>query len=199
MVNGVTLDETYITDAAVPYELLSECYEHFEDLPYMVHYESGQFFGDVEIQVLDAGGEVLELEQLYETRFLDNCDERILGMMEEFIPVFMEKYVFFSSDLHGLSRMYYSELYPYVLPDSILSIRLRQAFEGFGYVTPRALKVLSIHTNLVSDLGNDRYLADVIYSTEITGQGDPVVTQEHVRVVICELNGKLQAEALFVE
>lgn len=199
VVNGVTLDGSYITEDAVPYQYLTECYEHYENLPYMVHYESGQYYGDVEIRVLNGEGKEVKPEDLREEVFLDNCEDELRARMEEFIPALLEKYVFFSSDLHGRSMLYYADLYHYVVPGSMLSIRLQQAFEGLGYERPRDLKFLGAQINLLTGLGDGKYLADVTYQTEITGKEDTVTTEEHVRIVICEQKGKLQAEALFIQ
>ncbi len=199
VVNGVTLDASYITEDAVPYQYLTECYEHYENLPHMLRYESGQYFGDVEIQVLDGEGKAVAPEDMREEYFLDNCGEELRARAEEMIPAFIENYVFFSSDLHEKSVVYYSQLYPYVVPGSMLSIRLQQAFEGLGFERPRDLKILDVQINLLTDLGNGKYLADVTYQTEITGKEDTVITEEHIRIVLCETGGMLKAEALFVQ
>ncbi len=199
VVNGVTLNRSYIIDKAVPYEYLSECYEHFDGLPYMVSYESGSWLGEVEIQVLNADGDPVAVEDLREELFLDNCGEELRARVEKFVPEFVERYIFFSSDMNGETEHHYAALFPYVVTGSPLSVRLQQAYEGFGFVTPTDLKFLGSQINLVTELEEGKYLVDVTYQTEITGEKEPVVTEEHVRIIVVDQKGSLKAEMLFVE
>ena len=197
-VNGVTLGKEYIVERDIPYEMLAECYEHFDGLPHMVRYESGSWLGDAEVEVLNAAGEVQSEDQLRESVYLDNCPEHIRQMAEVFMPEFIDAYVVFTANLYGASYNNFMQLRNYVLGESDLHIRMRQAIESFGYTTTHEAEVVSMQINALTELGDDRYLADVSYSTRITGSSDPVVTDEHIRVVLYEHKDYLLAEALYV-
>ena len=197
-VNGVTLGSEYIVERDIPYELLAECYERFEGLPHMVRYESGNWLGDAEVEVLNAAGVVQREDQLTESVYLDNCPEEIRELADAFMPVFIDAYVVFTANLYGASYNNFMQLKTYVLNESDLHIRMRQAIESFGYTTTHEAEVVSMNINALTSLGDDRYLADVSYSTRITGSADPVVTDEHIRIVLYEHKGYLLADALYV-
>ena len=196
-VNGVRLGQEYVTEADIPFETLADFYERYEGLPTLSHYESGLYLDDVEIQVRDPEGHVLSPEEMTETYYLDNCGDHIRELADEFIPRFLQLYVNFTANLYNSYTYNFFNLRPLVLTESQLHVRMRQAAEGFGYTTTKNVEILSMETRVVTRLSEDRYLADISYSTEITGYADPVVIEDHIYLVMYEHKDYLLAEALY--
>lgn len=195
------LGEDCIVEKGIPYETLADYYESFPDLPTLVRYESVPFVGEGQLHILDRSGRPVGEKELNEAAFLDRCPEEIREQTEAFVPEFIELYVYFSSDLNGSAHYYFDQLRPYILQDSELFVRLRQAFEGMGYnLKLRAVSLESVELLRVIPLGQGRYLADARYSTLITSRGsDPVETDDHVLLVLVEEDGKLLADALYFQ
>lgn len=186
-----------VVEDGIPYAALEECYLHYEDLPTMVRYESGPFVGELALRVCDETGTELAPEELTEAAFLDRCAPEIQERADAFVPEFIPLYVLFSADIRNSFHYYYNQLTPMVVPGSQLAIRMRQAFEGFGYSGTRSAELLSTKINRVTDLGEGRYLVDVSYSTQIRGQGDTYVVDDHVLLVLIDFDGTLLADALY--
>ena len=195
------LGKDCIAEKDIPYKLLSDYYESFPKLPTLVRYESVPFVGQARLRVLDRTGEEVPPDQLTEETFLDRCPEAIREKAEQFVPEFTRLYVFFSSDINNSASFYFDQLRPYILKDSELYVRLRQAFEGLGYnLQIRSVSLESVELNMVIPLGQDRYLADVNYTTRIETRGnDPTETKDHVLLVLAEEEGELLAEALYFQ
>ena len=196
-VNGVTLGREYITEENIPFETLADFYDRYEDLPTMVHYRSGLYLDEAEVQVTDPSGHVLSPDEMTETYYLDNCGAHIRELADEFIPRFLQLYVNFTANLYNSYSYNFANLRPLVLSESQLNLRMRQAAEGFGYTTTKKAEILSMDTLVVTRLSADRYLADITYVTEITGHADPVVIEDHIYLVMYEHKDYLLAEALY--
>ena len=186
-----------IVESGIPYQALEECYLHYENLPTMVRYEGGPFLGDVKLRICDPGGRELSEEELTESVFLDNCPaaerEAVVAFVDEFLPL----YVFYSADVNRSAIHYYTQVYALSVPGSELRTRLSQALGSFGYSNTKALTIQSVDWNAVTDFGGGRYLADVSYTSDITGLHGQVSSTDHVRIVILFYDGRLLADALY--
>ena len=191
------LDKRCITEDKIPYAALEECYLHYEGLPTMVRYETPLFVGDPALRVQDAEGKELTEEELNEDAFLDRCSPEIREKAEEFVPKFIDLYVLYSADIKESYQYYYFQLRPLVQPDSQLYVRLRMAFEGLGYTATKSVSLDQVEINRLTDLGQDRYLADVSYATTVTGSDGPIPMQDHVLLVLIDNDGTLLADALY--
>ncbi len=191
------LDKRCITEDKIPYAALEECYLHYEGLPTMVRYETPLFVGEPTLRVQDAQGKELSPEELNEDAFLDRCSQEIREKAEEFVPKFIDLYVLYSADIKESYQYYYFQLRPLVQPDSQLYVRLRMAFEGLGYTATKSVSLDSVEINRLTDLGQDRYLADVSYATTVTGSEGPIPMEDHVLLVLVDNDGTLLADALY--
>ncbi len=190
-----------IVEKDIPYAILADYYESFPELPTMVRYETVPLVGEGKLRILDRDGHEVSADQLSEEAFLDRCPEEIREKAEAFVPEFIELYVYFSSDLNSSAHYYFDQLRPYILQDSELFVRLRQAFEGLGYnLQIRTVSLESVELNRIIPLEKDRYLVDLNYITVIGTRGnDPVETNDHVLLVLVDEDGKLLADALYFQ
>ncbi|MBR5094009.1 MAG: hypothetical protein IK095_02835 [Oscillospiraceae bacterium] len=186
-----------IVEEGIPYALLSSCYDHYEDLPYLVRYEAGPYVGEPALRVLDPSGAAVPAEERTEERFLDNCDPTVRAQAEAFIPEFIELYVLYSADVDHNAMAYYGRVRQLAVPNSQLMQRIDQAVGSFGYTNTRALTIESIQILSVTDLGQGRYLANVGYDSQITGLYRTVTTHDDVQIVLLDTGNGLLADALY--
>ena len=186
-----------IVERDIHYAALEQYYSSYEGLPAMVRYESIPFVGEPQLRICDEKGTELSQEQLNEDYYLDRCPEEIRSRVDEFVPRFVDLYVLFSADIESSAILYYGMLKQMVLPDSPLSTRMHQAFEGFGYSATNAVELQSTEVNRITALGEGRYLVDVSYSTLVTGQDGPVPVNDRIQLVLMDVDGKLLADALY--
>lgn len=188
-----------VAEDQIPFALLTECYLHYEDLPTMVRYETPPFVGDVPLRVFDGQGREVPAEQLTEEAFLDSCPEEVRQQVDAFVPDFLHLYVLFSADIKDSARFYYNQLNPMVQPGSQLAQRMKLAFEGFGYSATKDVSLETVTINRVTDLGAGLYLADISYTTLVTGHQGAVPVNDHILLVLRTVNGKLLADALYYQ
>lgn len=194
-VNGVELDESYITDSAVQYETLSGFYEHYDNLPMLVHYESGKYIGDAEVVIKDGKGNEVSQDKLNEAYYLDNCDPAKAEKISEFADEFVDRYVFFCANTNQNEYGNYDYLAQIVKPESPLLDRMYNAFWSFGYTTVYSCDIVSRNINLISDLG-DCYLVDYSYATDTVSAGGSAREELNIRFTVSENDGTYLAEAL---
>lgn len=195
-VNGQRLDESYITDEEVKYETLSGFYEHYDNIPTLVSYESGKFIGDAQVTIKDADGSEVAEENLNEAYYLNNCHEDTASRISDFADDFIDRYVFFCANTNKNEYANYDYLLGLVKPDSPLQDRMYNAFWAFGYTTVYSCDIVSRNINLISDLG-DYYLVDYSYTTETVSNGGSALEDSNVRFLISDNDGTLLAEAIY--
>ena len=196
------LGPEWIRESDVGYASFAAAAEDFEGLPSLVRYETPPFLGEPALHVYNEQGQELPLEQLREEVFLDRCPEELRAQIEEFLPGFLDLYVRFSADIKDSAYYYYSRLSPMVVqPDSPLFLRMRAAFEGFGYSGARGAELQSVTLHYVADLGGGRYAANLSYVTLITGySGAYPPMEDELRILLIlrhTEDGQLLAEALY--
>ena len=199
-VDDQLLDRSCIRESGIAYEALSLCEEDYPLLPTMVRYETPPFLVDAAVRVLNEKGEEVSAEQMTEEFFLDRCPEETREQIEGFLPEFMSLYIQFSADINDSAPYYYNQLSPMVVPGSVLSVRMKQADEGFGYSGTRHVELISVETDQVMSMGGGRYAVDLRYTEEITGSDrevGPVQKERHILLVLVLADGQPQAEALY--
>lgn len=196
VLNGVTLDKSYISRTDGEYEILSQCYERYPSLPRLCVYEAGPYLGEAELRILDGQGKPVSEDALTETCFLDNCDEDTKDALSQFCGEYLRRYVLFGSNANGAYAENYHNLMQLISPDSELAGRIGHVM-GLIYANTLSCEISSVTMNLCTFLGDSRYLADITYSTETVGLAGPVIEENNIRLVITEDGGTLKAEAMF--
>ena len=199
---GRLLGPEWIRETDVGYASFAAAAEDFEDLPSLVRYETPPFLGESALRFYNEQGKELSPEDLREEVFLDRCPQDVRAQIEEFLPGFLDLYIHFSADIKDSAYYYYSRLSPMVVqPESPLFLRMRAAFEGFGYSGARGAELQSVTLHHVTDLGGGRYAANLNYVTLITGHSsafDPVEDELHILLILRQADdGQLLAEALY--
>ena len=176
---------------------LEECYLHYDNLPRLIRYSGGPFLEMPELTILDPDGVRHSPEELTEELFLDNCRGEARERVEDFIPGFVTLYGYYSADVNGSAMAYYGRVRRLTVPDSQLWDRINHAVGSFGWSNTKALQFEDIQIRLVTDLGENRYLALVSYDTLITGLHGAVPSHDDVQIILVDLDGTLLADALY--
>lgn len=197
VVNGVELGGEHIRTRDREFVCLSQCYEDYENLPYLQEYDSGSYLGEAEFKVKTPSGSLIDPAEADEALFLNNCPEADRQRVSVFSVELISKYVTFCADVGGNSGWNYSQLEPLVDHRGPFYSRIRKAFGSFGYSNTRSCEILDMTVNICSDLGEGRYFVDASYVTEILGNSSPVKVDNNVRIILTETNGVLLAQALY--
>ncbi len=199
VINGVTLDSSYVTKTeSVPYELFEEFYKKYE-LPEFkkLTYEAGPFLGQFEMQVTDPEGNPFVLDENTDINsFADNCTGEEVNELTEFANTFIEWYVIFTGCANDTAYANYLNLSRYIVPGSDLDERLKGALDGLQYAQSRGDTVAGITVHHFVNMGNDQYLVDLTYLVDTTGLAGVVQTTTNAKLVINRTKHGLKVESI---
>lgn len=192
---GSRLDESFIVDDSIEYELLKEFYEDFE-LPHMVTYRVDGYFGSGGFTVKDTDGNTLNDSQLNEAYYIDNCSDGERAALDEFITPYINAYVTYTSGANHLSGINYHNLVEHIVPDSELHFRVEQAIGGLGYASSKGDEIKAITVNSYTKLGGGYYLCDVTYDVATIGQDGLHEYPNYTKILIVDNGSRLLAAAM---
>lgn len=183
--NGFVLNEKYVVDDGVEYELLKEFYEDFE-LPHLVSYHADGFIGEAEVTVRDGAGNEIDDSQLSEEFFTDNCSDSKKGQLDEFINRYIAAYVTFTSGANHMTTINYHNVDAMIVPGSELHERVLNAVGGLGFASSHGDEIKKITVNRYMDLGGGMYLCDVTYDVATYGQDGLHEYPNNTKIIITE-------------
>lgn len=193
--NGTVLDEKYIADDSVEYDLFREFYEDF-DLPHMVKYHADGFIGDGKVTVRDASGNEVDGAELSEDHFTDNCSDAEKAALDEFLVPYINAYVTYTSGANHLSGINYHNLVAMVVPESELHFRIEQAIGGLGFASSHGDEIKGITVNRYTNVGGGMYLCDVTYDVATLGQDGLHEYPNYTKILIVNTGSGLLATAM---
>jgi len=196
LVGSVTLNETYITQQNVPYEVLEPFYGKF-DLPVQVAYTVPALLGETEIQITDENGAAVSSSADGQwNSALENCTEAEEERLREVLQEFITRYVAFAGSKAGTERANFSNLTRYLVPNGELVRRFRSALDGLSYGQSRGNELSGWEKNLFTRIDDTHFFCDVTYRLAVTGTKGTVDTEENLKIILTETNGRLLVEAL---
>lgn len=193
-VNGVALDESYIVDTEEErYDILEDYYDQYS-LPVIVRhtYEAGPFLNDEFVmEVTDRQGNPFVTDESYDVYApIHNVAEEQQEKLDAFLAEFLDRYVEFAGCSNKSLNLNFHRLVGYIVPDSSLVTRLREAMDGMQYAQSRGDEITDIQVNHYVQLADGAYLCDATYKVETIGNEGKVETTTNVRIVILENEGK---------
>ena len=196
--NGSDPGDEYVADRKTQYSTLSSCYEYYDDLPYLNHFESGRYIGDADLRIFDPSGKEVSGDELSESVYLNNCSPDMEKQLKDFSDEVIRRYVQLCANIDGNEIGNYIHIKEIIVPGSQLHDRMRISLYALGYSSVRSCDITSSTMKICSDLGNGKYFTDLNYVTEIVGLDGPVSTEQNIQFVISydSLN-QLKAEAMF--
>lgn len=196
-VNGTALDESYITETGIRYTSIAEYYDEFEDLPYMVTYQTPAVWGAQEWVVTDTEGNVVTIDENTDMEtFLDTCTQEEINQVQTFATDFIDQYMIFISCSNEVRKQEYKELIDYIVDDTALEDRMYDAMDGLQWVTRQNAELISMTVNSCIRLGEGRYLCDLTYvseTTKFTGRSEDVT---NTKIILVVSGKKLLAESM---
>ena len=195
-VNGNVLDESYITASGIEYTALEEFYDDY-DLPTMVTYTAGNFLGNVQMEALDASGNVVAItEDTDMNSLLPSCEQKVADELTTFTKSFLNAYVVFTSSSTGSISYNYVQVMRHLVPEGELAKRLLTAIDGLRYAQSWSDTIQDIQINQLLDLGDGRYLCDVTYIIESYVKIGRIQTENLLKLIIVETESGPRVEAM---
>lgn len=199
-VNGVTLDQSYIISTETEkFDVLEDYYEDY-DLPvFTLHtYQAGPFLKqEFTMEVTDAAGNPFVYDESFDKyALIHNLDENETKTLDAFLEEFLDVYVLFAGCANDDRYTNYGKVTQYVVPDSNLAKRMREALDGMMYAQSRGDEVDSILVNHYVRLSEGVYLCDVTYKVNTTGNEGVVQTTTNCHMILVETGGKLLVESM---
>lgn len=195
LVNGVALDESYIVETGIQYELLKDYYEDF-DLPYIVTYTAGPILGEPEAVITSPAGQVVTIDENTDwNTFIETCTEDQITDVKAFVEEYLDSYVAFTSSKDDAYAKY-KALIKYMDDNGSLPDRMKRALDGLRFNRIRYAKVISYTIHHLVDTGDGHYLVWLTYETEMNkGEGN-YIEANNLQLTLIEKNGKLLTHAM---
>jgi len=195
-VNSSPLGEDFIINPDAPYELFEGIYEDYPWLPRLKTYQSAAHLGPAEIEVHAVDGSLLS--DYSQKSFLTNCDAETEKKISEFCEEYFYRYMVFVGNVDGETNKNYTYLKSLIKNGGQLQRLMGQTKRILYYANTTAWELLDVELLLCSDLGNDRYFADVCYRTEITALGAPDTADNYARLILfMDDKGDISCEAMY--
>lgn len=199
-VNGVQLDESYIVSSeSRKYELLKDFYGSYE-LPELVlnTYQAGPFLdAEYEMEVYDPTGKPFTLDENFdENSLIALKDADTIQELDEFLEEFIDIYVIFAGCANDNRYANYNRVIQYVVPDSNLATRMKDALDGMQYAQSRGDEVAELLVNHYVALSDGRWLCDVTYKVNTIGNEGMVQTTTNAKLIIVRSGNKLLVESM---
>ena len=182
--NGNALSEVFITETGIRYPSMEEAYEYGFALPTLVRYEIDDYIGDATISAKDADGYDAQLQSDPTAYTLsDRCTEEQRTRMEDFTRRLLPLYIAFMSNTNHNAYDNYIRVHPYLLPGSDLESRFYNAIGGQVYSHSKGDYLHDVVVHGVFDLGGGRFLIDVDYQVDTTGNAGTVANEAGMLIV----------------
>ena len=194
--NDVLLDDSYITDDKVEYDVLSGLYNYGDvKLPYLVKYFLGALTSDVNVYAIDDNGQKVTSENLNEDYYIDNCSDSEKAELQRYSLDFVRAYVKFLSNSDRNTDGNYYNVIQYVQSGSNLESLLRDAKKSNGFNSSLGDEIKDITVKRYMKVDKNNYFVDVDFTYVTTGQ-DRSKTEftNHMKLLLYKgSNGAYQA------
>ena len=190
------LDESYVTETA-KYAAVEEHYDDL-NLPYKKTYTVGPIFGEVELRVVNAEGNTVEIDDETDVdAFLNNCSDALHQELDTFIHDFIDRYTRYLTSRLDNRQENYNALVPLLLDGSDLKYRVSRAYDGFQYGQSKSDTITSFVTHYLIDAGDGKYLCDVTYEVDSLGRdGKLHHSVNNAQVILVRSGNSFLAERL---
>ena len=182
--NGNALGDEFITETGIRYPSMEEAYDYGFSLPTLVRYKVGNYIGYVAVSARDAEGNETELQDDPAAYTLsDRCTADQRDRMDDFTRRFLPLYIAFMSNTNHNAYDNYARVHPYLLPGSDLESRFYNAIGGQVYSHSKGDYLHDVVVHGVFDLGGGRFLIDVDYQVDTTGNAGTVANEAGMLIV----------------
>ena len=173
-INGVALDESYIIEDGIHYDIYEQYYDLLPELPTKVTYRYDNAIGAVTTEIRDEAGNPVQIdENAGDYQFITPPDpatrERLMALMEPFT----RNYLIFRSGA-GDSMTALNNLKPYIVPGSDIDKRAQAALDGLGWAHTSSVQITDYSFQYALPLINGLYDCHVnaVADTYTYGKGE---------------------------
>ena len=184
--NGIVLDESYIVKTGIQYETIKELYATYEDLPYMVTYETPGIWGEQVLAVQDPNGFAVTIDENTDMEaFLDTCTAEEKQAAEGYVKDFIDHYIAFIDSTEANREQNYDLLIEFIKDGNPLEERMYNAMEGLYWVRKQKVVLVELNFQNCICLGDGQYLVDLDYTTRATKlNGETEDTKTTSRIIL---------------
>lgn len=196
--NGHELGEEYIIESGIQYDVLTEYYQDYPNLPTKVTYKFDNIIGNLEPVILDENGnETVIDESRDDSQFITPVDEATLSRLNEFAGKFVERYKEYIAGEFEPSYGY-QRLLPYVKLDSDLDQRLKAAQDGIFWSHKHGASVVtnSVSLNSAIYVGDGVYIIDISSSSTATTNNGTEEIQDNMKIIVTDTGSDIRAVTL---
>lgn len=195
-VNGTSLGADHIIKSGMQFPVLEEFYGTYS-LPTLVTYQTGTTLGETEVVITDPEGTPVTIDENTDwNTLLPTCDEATSDKLVGSVSGFLKAYVDFTSCANNDTYGNHDRLQTYILPDTALSQRMKDAIAGLKWVSDRHAKVAHIEIRQIVPIDAGKYMCDVIYRVDTRNITGSVQAESHVKLIFAEIGGSLKAETM---
>ena len=180
-INGADVDEKYIVESGIHYDVLDPYYGEFKDLPTKNKYHIDGLIGGLEPEFFDANGNPAVIDDSKDdSQFMEPCSEETSTKLKAFADNFVEAYY----DYFGTknSNMTYPTLLKYVKDPSDLKSRMDQALGDRNWIHTFNNQYSNKSFDGAYSLGGGFYVIN--YSLDISEYSDYWTAAEHTELKI---------------
>ena len=195
--NGTALDESYIVKTDIPFETLKDYYGIFQNLPYMVTYQTPAIWGNQALLVTDPAGQIVTINETTDMEsFLLTCTEEEVQQAGKFAENFIKQYMAFISAPNTTRKQEYKTLIDFIVDGVPLEDRMFEAMDGLQWVTNQKTKLLDVQFGNCIRLSEGRYLCDLSYTTETTKYTGVTTEVTNTKIILVQEGKKLLIESM---
>lgn len=196
-INGIALDESYITQTGIQYATLKDYYKQFEGLPYMVTYETPGIWGSQALLVTDPAGNIVTIDETTDMEaFMRNCTQEEQDQIMLLTSDFLDQFMVFVSCPTESRRAEYKTLCQYIVDDSPLEKRMYESINGLSWVSQQEAELVEMKLNNCTNMGNGRYLCDVTYVSKTTRYTGSTTDTTNTKIIILAGESQMLIESM---
>lgn len=179
LLNGKPLNQDYIVERGIKYDVLENYYDVGPNLPTKVRYRYDNIIGNVEPVIQDPYGNVVTVDpEQDDSQFIIQVDGDQLMRLNAFCEKFTYEYLKYISGLNKGAG--YGNLAPYLIPGSDLDSRMQNNQDGLGWAHTSSFRLDSYAMTGALSLGEGYYVCQIVADTTTytSGQGEVRNTSE---------------------
>ena len=196
LLNGKPLNQDYIVERGIKFDVLESYYDVGPNLPTKVKYRFENVIGHIEPTILDEQGNTVTIDpEQDDSQFITPCDGEQLARLNAFGEKFTYEYLKYISGLNKGAG--YGNLAPYLMPGSDLDIRMQNNQDGLSWAHTSSFRLDSYAMKGALNLGEGYYVCSIVADTTTltSGQGEVKNTSE-LNVLVVDDGNSIRAVSM---
>ena len=196
LLNGRALNQDYIVERGIKFDVLESYYDVGPNLPTKVKYRYDNVIGNIEPVIQDEQGNVVTIDpNTDDSQFIVPCGGDQLARLNAFCEKFTYEYLKYISGLNKGAG--YGNLAPYLLSGSDLDSRMQNNQDGLGWAHTSSFRLDGYSMTGALNLGEGYYVCSIVADTTTltSGQGEVKNTSE-LNVLVTDDGNSIKAVSM---